>query len=229
MVVENFEFNADVQQLPSLIDNAFYSNKVAYLRELISNGSEALDMVGTKVIRDPKVEIRKALRRLHFLMTWAVTVYNACGDGTSLDLESGLDAVVEILAFSADGQQLPSLNINTFDSYKVACARELISNASDALDKILSAGLSALVENFAFNIDGQQRSNLISNTFDSNKRASAREVISNASDSDELEMKNLLVNVGWKKDFVEKSTPVLPISGGMGDYLLKKSGADATD
>ena len=37
------------------------------------------------------------------------------------------------------------------------------------------------------------------------------------------EMKSMLVKVGWKKDFVEKSTPVMPISGWMGDNLLKKS------
>jgi len=37
------------------------------------------------------------------------------------------------------------------------------------------------------------------------------------------EMKNMLIKVGWKKDFVEKSTPVLPLSGWIGDNLLKKS------
>jgi elongation factor 1-alpha len=37
------------------------------------------------------------------------------------------------------------------------------------------------------------------------------------------EMKNMLVKVGWKKDFVAKQTPCLPISGWMGDNLLKKS------
>jgi len=37
------------------------------------------------------------------------------------------------------------------------------------------------------------------------------------------EMKNMLQKVGWKKDFIEKSTPCLPISGWMGDNLLKKS------
>jgi len=36
-------------------------------------------------------------------------------------------------------------------------------------------------------------------------------------------MKSMLVKVGWKKDFIEKNTPVLPISGWMGDNLLKKS------
>merc|ERR1711988_1616254 len=37
------------------------------------------------------------------------------------------------------------------------------------------------------------------------------------------EMSSMLVKVGWKKDFIEKNTPLLPISGWMGDNLLKKS------
>lgn len=37
------------------------------------------------------------------------------------------------------------------------------------------------------------------------------------------EMRNMLIRVGWKKDFVAKSVPVLPISGWMGDNLLSKS------
>jgi len=37
------------------------------------------------------------------------------------------------------------------------------------------------------------------------------------------EMRSMLVKVGWKKEFVEKSVPVLPISGWVGDNLLKKS------
>jgi len=37
------------------------------------------------------------------------------------------------------------------------------------------------------------------------------------------EMRNMLCKVGWKKDFVEKSVPVLPISGWIGDNLLKQS------
>jgi len=37
------------------------------------------------------------------------------------------------------------------------------------------------------------------------------------------EMMNMLQKVGWKKDFVLKSTPVMPISGWIGDNLLKKS------
>lgn len=37
------------------------------------------------------------------------------------------------------------------------------------------------------------------------------------------EMKSMLIKTGWKKDFVEKSVPVIPISGWIGDNLLVKS------
>merc|ERR1712129_5425 len=37
------------------------------------------------------------------------------------------------------------------------------------------------------------------------------------------EMKSTLIKVGWKKDFVEKNTPLVPISGWMGDNLIKKT------
>jgi len=39
------------------------------------------------------------------------------------------------------------------------------------------------------------------------------------------EMRNMLIKVGWKKDFVADGVPVLPLSGWMGDNLLKKSDA----
>jgi elongation factor 1-alpha len=37
------------------------------------------------------------------------------------------------------------------------------------------------------------------------------------------EMRNTLLKVGWKKAFVAESVPVIPISGWMGDNLIKKS------
>jgi len=36
-------------------------------------------------------------------------------------------------------------------------------------------------------------------------------------------MKHMLAKVGWKKDFVENCVPIIPISGWVGDNLIKKS------
>lgn len=51
---ESFSFNADVSRLMDIIINSLYTKKDVFIRELISNASDALDKVRFISVQDPE-------------------------------------------------------------------------------------------------------------------------------------------------------------------------------
>ncbi|XP_044534288.1 heat shock protein HSP 90-alpha isoform X2 [Gracilinanus agilis] len=77
--VETFAFQAEIAQLMSLIINTFYSNKEIFLRELISNSSDALDKIRYESLTDPsKLDSGKELNiNISMIGQFGVGFYSA--------------------------------------------------------------------------------------------------------------------------------------------------------